>query len=120
MSVIRYMCDRVAVMYRGQIVETGATDQVVNQPHHRYTQALLSAIPNPDPRHPRLRDRFRYQPDNCGLYPWTSIMKISDVKIIVCSPGRNFVTVKIFTDDGVTGIGDATLNGRGKGCCGLS
>ena len=41
-------------------------------------------------------------------------MKISDVKIIVCSPGRNFVTVKIFTDDGVTGIGDATLNGREK------
>ena len=66
MSVIRYMCDRVAVMYRGQIVETGATDQVVNQPHHRYTQALLSAIPNPDPRHPRLRDRFRYQPDNAA------------------------------------------------------
>ncbi|AQZ54445.1 ABC transporter ATP-binding protein [Martelella mediterranea] len=60
MSVIRYMCDRVAVMYRGQIVETGGTEQVVNDPQHRYTQALLSAIPNPDPRHPRLRDRFRY------------------------------------------------------------
>lgn len=62
MSVIRYMCDRVAVMYRGQIVETGLTDQVVNNPEHAYTQALLSAIPNPDPRHPRLRDRFRYTP----------------------------------------------------------
>ncbi|WP_108258723.1 D-mannonate dehydratase ManD [Mangrovicoccus ximenensis] len=41
-------------------------------------------------------------------------MKITDIKIIVSSPGRNFVTVKIFTDEGLTGIGDATLNGREK------
>ena len=39
-------------------------------------------------------------------------MRIEDAKVIVCSPGRNFVTLKITTADGVTGIGDATLNGR--------
>ena len=39
-------------------------------------------------------------------------MKIRDARVIVCSPGRNFVTLKIETDDGVYGIGDATLNGR--------
>ncbi len=39
-------------------------------------------------------------------------MKINDVKVFVCSPGRNFVTLKIETDEGVYGIGDATLNGR--------
>ncbi|MCI4431584.1 MAG: D-galactonate dehydratase family protein [Burkholderiales bacterium] len=39
-------------------------------------------------------------------------MKISDARIIVCSPGRNFVTLKIETDAGLSGIGDATLNGR--------
>ena len=39
-------------------------------------------------------------------------MKITDVKVIVTCPDRNFVTVKITTDDGVYGIGDATLNGR--------
>src|SRR6201984_3433216 len=39
-------------------------------------------------------------------------MKITDSKVIVCSPGRNFVTVKITTEDGVYGLGDATLNGR--------
>ena len=39
-------------------------------------------------------------------------MKIVDAKLIVCSPGRNFVTLKITTEDGVTGLGDATLNGR--------
>jgi len=60
MSVIRYMCDRVAVMYRGQVVETGETDQVVNNPVHNYTKALLSAIPNPDPRDRRIHNRFRY------------------------------------------------------------
>ncbi|GLX97408.1 D-mannonate dehydratase ManD [Herbidospora sp. NBRC 101105] len=39
-------------------------------------------------------------------------MKIEDARVIVCSPGRNFVTLKIVTDEGVTGVGDATLNGR--------
>jgi mannonate dehydratase len=39
-------------------------------------------------------------------------MKITDARVIVCSPGRNFVTLKIETDQGLTGIGDATLNGR--------
>ncbi len=62
MSVIRYMCDRVAVMYRGKIVEAGETDQVVNNPAHDYTRALLSAIPHPDPRNRRIHNRFRYDP----------------------------------------------------------
>jgi len=39
-------------------------------------------------------------------------MKIADAKVIVCRPGRNFVTLKLTTDDGITGVGDATLNGR--------
>jgi mannonate dehydratase len=39
-------------------------------------------------------------------------MKILDAKVIVCSPGRNFVTLKLITQDGVCGVGDATLNGR--------
>ena len=39
-------------------------------------------------------------------------MEIADARVIVCSPGRNFVTLKITTDDGISGVGDATLNGR--------
>ncbi|HEY2121872.1 MAG TPA: D-mannonate dehydratase ManD [Candidatus Acidoferrum sp.] len=39
-------------------------------------------------------------------------MKITDAKVIICSPGRNFVTLKVTTEDGVYGLGDATLNGR--------
>src|SRR6202795_5304043 len=45
------------------------------------------------------------------IYP-PSFMKITDAKVIVCSPGRNFVTLKVTTEDGIHGLGDATLNGR--------
>jgi peptide/nickel transport system ATP-binding protein len=62
-GVIRYMCDRVAVMFRGRIVETGATDDVCDRPQHPYTQALISAIPKPDPRQRRIHQRVRYQPE---------------------------------------------------------
>ncbi|KPN30639.1 trehalose/maltose import ATP-binding protein MalK [Halolamina pelagica] len=49
MSVVREVCDRVAVMYLGEIVEIGDTDEVFSNPQHPYTEALLSAIPRPDP-----------------------------------------------------------------------
>ncbi|MGH8429064.1 MAG: bifunctional D-altronate/D-mannonate dehydratase, partial [Solimonas sp.] len=39
-------------------------------------------------------------------------MKITNARVIVCCPGRNFVTLKIETDEGLSGLGDATLNGR--------
>ncbi|MFO8114429.1 MAG: ATP-binding cassette domain-containing protein [Halorubrum sp.] len=50
MSVIREICDRVAVMYLGEIVEIGPTDRIFADPQHPYTEALLSSIPTPDPR----------------------------------------------------------------------
>jgi len=59
-AVIRYFCDRVAVMFRGKIVEEGPTDAVCDTPQHAYTQALLSAIPHPDPRMRGTRVRHRY------------------------------------------------------------
>jgi peptide/nickel transport system ATP-binding protein len=59
-GVIRYMCDRVGVMYRGKLVEVGEAEKVCNAPGHPYTQALLSAIPRPDPRDRDRSRRFRY------------------------------------------------------------
>ncbi len=49
LSVIKHMCDRVAVMYLGRIVEVATSDEIFNNPKHPYTCALLSAIPDPDP-----------------------------------------------------------------------
>jgi peptide/nickel transport system ATP-binding protein len=59
-GVIRYMCDRVGVMYKGQLVEIGDAEKVCRTPEHAYTQALISAIPRPDPRDRDHSRRFRY------------------------------------------------------------
>ncbi|WP_408959260.1 ABC transporter ATP-binding protein [Natrinema sp. 74] len=50
LSVVEHVADRVAVMYLGKLVETGTTAEVFDAPSHPYTEALLSAIPEPDPR----------------------------------------------------------------------
>ncbi len=53
LAVARYMCDRIAVMYLGKIVEMGETEEVLQNPRHPYTRALLSAVPVPDPTYQR-------------------------------------------------------------------
>ena len=58
LRLVRHLCTRVAVMYGGRIVEMGRTDEVFREPAHPYTRALLSAVPDPDPRAQQQRVTF--------------------------------------------------------------
>ena len=59
LSLLQYTCDRIAIMYLGEIVEIGPSNEVINSPQHPYTQALIAAVPVPDPtiENPPLRIR---------------------------------------------------------------
>jgi peptide/nickel transport system ATP-binding protein len=68
LSMVRYLCQRVAVMLRGRLVEVGPTAAIFGDPHHPYTQSLLSAVPIANPRLERDRKRVEYQysPETLG------------------------------------------------------
>ncbi|MDQ0974331.1 oligopeptide transport system ATP-binding protein [Neobacillus niacini] len=62
LSMVKYISDRIGVMYMGNLVELAESDELYNNPIHPYTKSLLSAIPLPDPRYERTRKRMPYDP----------------------------------------------------------
>ena len=76
LSLIRYICDKTAIMYLGDVVEYGETEDVITDPSHPYTKALLDAVPVPDPHGGRNRARIQGQipspedpPSGCKFHP---------------------------------------------------
>ncbi len=68
LSVVKYFCDRIAVMYFGKIVELATSEELFKHPLHPYTKSLLSAIPLPDPEYEKDRVRINYNPISAHDY----------------------------------------------------
>ncbi len=95
LATTKYLCDRLAVMYLGKIVEVGSLREVFTNPQHPYTRALLSAVPVPDPRHRRTEPLPKGEipnpinpPAGCHYHPRCPIAQqgICDVEVPALLP----------------------------------
>ncbi|MGD6833841.1 ABC transporter ATP-binding protein [Sutcliffiella halmapala] len=87
LSMVKYISDRIGVMYFGKIVELADSNELYNNPIHPYTRSLLSAIPQPDPDSERTRKRFAYDPKAHG-YGENEELELREVKpghFVLCS-----------------------------------
>ncbi|MDZ4266085.1 MAG: dipeptide ABC transporter ATP-binding protein [Mycobacterium sp.] len=102
LGVVRHVSDRVAVMYLGKVVENSGTDSLYDRPIHPYSNALLSAVPIPDPRRNSARDRLVLEgdvpsptnpPEGCRFHtrcPWhTEICSVEEPALASYGPGHS-------------------------------
>jgi peptide/nickel transport system ATP-binding protein len=95
LATAKYVCDRIAVMYLGKIVEVGNLHSVYSSPLHPYTEALLEAVPVPDPRHRRTQPMPAGEipnaidpPAGCSFHPRCplAVPGVCDVEVPVLAP----------------------------------
>ena len=80
LSVVKYFCDSIVVMYFGKMVEKAPSDELFQHPLHPYTRSLLSAIPKPNPRSERVRKRITYSPAEAHDYEHGDLPKLREVR----------------------------------------
>ena len=82
LSVVKYFCDRIAVMYFGNLVELASSDELFKHPLHPYTRSLLSAVPHCDPDTEKNRTRIKYDPKTAHDY------SVDKPRLIEIEPGH--------------------------------
>ena len=85
LSVVKYFCDRIAVMYFGKLVELATSDELFAHPCHPYTRALLSAIPLPDPLSEKTRVRLSYEPPKNRDESLLSYHTVAEGHTVLCT-----------------------------------
>ncbi len=88
LSMVKYISDRIGVMYKGRMLEVADADTIYNNPIHPYTKSLLSAIPHSDPLYEKTRTRFGYDPKKEHDYKKekAQINYVSEDHMVYCSP----------------------------------
>ena len=82
LSMVKYISDRIGVLHKGYLVETGTTKEIFSNPAHPYTQSLLSAVPMPNPRIEKKRHLIAYNSDNVN-YENAILQKISETHFVL-------------------------------------
>jgi len=87
LSMVKYISDRIGVMYYGKLVELAPAEELYKNPFHLYTQSLLSAIPLPDPDSERTRKRKAYDPNvhNYGENEKVEMREVTPGHFVLCS-----------------------------------